>query len=78
MKEISRTAQKKRGGKWIDTYRTTDTCEVYRSLSHDLINRKLCQCRYITRITRRSNYDGTQTVIVNYDNDVRSVYVVKN
>ena len=78
MKQVSRVAEKKVGRNWIETYRTTEPAEVYKSLAKDMVNKKLCECRYITRIRRRSNYDGTETITVNYDNNIRSVYVIES
>lgn len=52
--------------------------DIYYSLSQDLINKKVCNCSYITKIVRYSNYDGTQTIKVYYDNNVMRVYVVDN
>lgn len=78
MKTISRTAEKKRGKKWIETFKQTEPVEVYRDLMHDLINKKICCASYIKSIKRTNNYDGTQTIIVTYDNECRSIYIVEN
>ena len=78
MKTVSRTAEKKRGKKWIETFKQTDPNKVHKELMHDLINKKLCNASYIKSIKRTSNYDGTQTIIVTYDNECRSIYVVEN
>ena len=51
--------------------------EIYHSLMHDMIAKKLHQCTYIKSIKDRSNYDGTRTITVTYDNSVRRVYVIK-
>ena len=75
---IKRIAQKKTGKTWVNTY--IDTCPgtVYKSLSHDLIAKKINACTYIKSIKRIQNYDGTNTIIVTYDNNVRSVYTIEN
>lgn len=75
---IKRIAQKKTGKTWSDTYIDTDTASVYKSLSHDLIAKKINACTYIKSIKRIQNYDGTNTVIVTYDNNTRSVYTIDN
>lgn len=75
---IKRIAQKKDKKTWVNTY--IDTCPetVYKALSHDLIAKKLNACAYIKSIKRIQNYDGTNTIIVLYDNNTRSVYTIKN
>ena len=75
---IKRIAQKKTGKTWADTYIDNDAASVYKSLSHDLIAKKLNACTYIKSIKRVQNYDGTNTIIVLYDNNTRSVYTIDN
>ena len=53
----------------VVTYAETRPETVWESLSHELIAKKVNQCRYISRIVRRSNYDGTQTITVYYAKD---------
>ena len=77
-KTIKRIAQKKAGKTWVGTYTDTDIASVYKSLSHDLIAKKINACTYIKSIKRIQNYDGTNTIIVTYDNNVRSVYTIDN
>ena len=60
-----------------ECYRTEDVNEVHERLMHDLIAKKLHGCTYITRITDRSNYDGTRTIEVYYDNCTKCVYIVE-
>lgn len=74
---VSRIAQVKRNNAWIDTFSDYNETDVYKSLSRDLIAKKINQCRYIKSIKRRQNYNGYITIIVTYDNNVRSVYTVK-
>lgn len=78
MKQIQRVAEKKNGRKWEQTFVTTDEKEVYESLAHDLIAKKLHNASWITRISDRSNYDGTWNITVTYDNGCRSIYTVKS
>lgn len=54
--------------------------EVWEDLAKDLIAKKLEACRYISSIKRKQNYDGTNTIIVNYAADCgggRRVYTIK-
>jgi hypothetical protein len=68
----------KHGKKWIPENEITEETLVYKYLSNDLIAKKLNQCSYIKTIKRTPNYDGTQTIVVTYNNDCRSIYTVKN
>ena len=71
----ARIAQKKTGKTWINTY--IDTCPdtVYKSLSCDLVAKKINQARYIKSIKRIQHYTHVE-IIVTYDNNVRSLYYV--
>ena len=54
--------------------------EVWKDLAKDLIAKNLEGCRYIRSIQRKQNYDGTNTIIVNYAADCgggRRIYTVK-
>ena len=68
-----RIAQKKNGKTWVNTY--VDTCPetVYKSLSIDMIAKKINQARYIKSIKRVQHYTHVE-IIVTYDNNVRSLY----
>ena len=77
-KTIKRIAQKKDGKTWVNTYIDTDISSVYKSLSHDLIAKKLNACTYIKSIKRIQNYDGTNTIIVTYEYNTRSLYTIDN
>lgn len=68
-----RIAQKKNGKTWVNTY--VDTCPetVYKSLSIDMIAKKINQARYIKSIKRIQHYTHVE-IIVTYDNNVRSLY----
>lgn len=76
MRNIERVAQKKVGNKWETTHIMTDQFEIYRALSNDLIAKKLNGCSYIRSIKRTPNYDGTQTIVVLYNNGVKATYTV--
>lgn len=78
MKEIKKVVEIKNGKTWEVSFILTDEKEVYESLAQDLINKKLNQCTFIKTIKRIPNYDGTQSITVNYNNDTRAVYTVKN
>lgn len=56
----------------------TDTTEVYRALSNDVISKKVNGCSYIKSIRRESLYNGYQRVIVTYDNKVRRIYTIES
>ena len=77
-KTIKRIAQKKDGKTWVNTYVDNDIASVYKSLSHDLIAKKINACTYIKSIKRIQNDDGTNTIIVTYEYNTRSVYTIDN
>lgn len=76
-KEIARICYVKEGRTYKQTYKETDPAEVNKALMHDLINKKLHGCKYITSIKDRCNYDGTRTITVYYDNGVKNEYTVE-
>jgi hypothetical protein len=78
MREIKREFQIKSGNKWHTTFEVTDPENVLGNLSHDLIAKKLNACTYIRSIKRTNNYDGTQTIVVTYENVTRNVYTIPN
>lgn len=78
MKEIRFETQQKEGRKYITKYTNTNREEVYQSLALDLINKKVIGSDCISRIERKPRYDGTQKIIVTYDNGWRTVYEIEN
>jgi hypothetical protein len=66
----------KNGKKWEQTNIDTDILSVYQSLANDLIAKKLNQCSYIKSIKRIPLYNGTQKIIVTYNNNCRCIYEV--
>ena len=78
MREINLVIEIKRGKKWEKEMVITNETLVYKYLANDLISKKLNGCTFIKTIKRVSNYDGTQTITVTFDNDCRNIYTVKN
>lgn len=80
MKPIIMIVQLKVNGTYstCSDYTLTDEESVYTCLAHDLINKKILKCMYIRSIKRVCNYDGTQDIIVTYDNNVRRIYTIAN
>lgn len=78
MREIIRKMEKKTGRNWETTYETRDIALIYEILARDLISKKLNNCTYIKSIKRNTNYDGTQNILVTYDNNTRSLYTVRD
>lgn len=76
MNEISKTILTKKGSKWIETYKTTDESEVYKDLAWSLLAKKFHKCTYITSIKEHTNYNGTRTATVYYDNGTKAVFVI--
>lgn len=77
MKNVSMIVELKKGRVWTATRTETDETEIYKSLSHDLIAKKIHGASYIVRIKDVCNYDGTRTITVTYNNDVRRVYTIE-
>lgn len=69
--------QIKQGRNYITEMTVTEPVDIYNSLMHDLIAKKLHNASYIRSITDKPNYDGTRTITVAYDNACRRVYRVK-
>lgn len=78
MKNIKLTIYVKENNKYIESRYTVDREAIYTALAGDLIAKKINKCTWIKRIERFSNYDGTQTIKVFYDNGVMAHYVVEN
>ena len=81
----TRRTEVKKGKKW----EATDSdpmvgAEVYRALAEDMMYKYIYKGSFIKSIKRKTNYDGTQTIIVTYDhngiatNDVRAIYHIRN
>lgn len=66
----------KEGKTWNVNRTVTDKEEIYRSLSHDMIAKKIHKATYIRSISDRCNYDGTRTITVTYDNDCKRIYTI--
>lgn len=78
MKEVKRIAYVKRNSKWEEAYIDTDPASVYKDLAHDLESKYIFKSDFVTRITRRNNYDGTETITAYYNNGVKFVYTIEN
>ena len=78
MKEVKLVTEVKNGRKWEEIYVIYDETLVYKYLTNDLISKKLNSCTYIKTIKRVPNYDGTQDIIVTFNNDTRNIYTIKN
>ena len=74
---ICKRVEVKKNGKYNESFTTYDQLEVYRSLSNDLISKKICNCSYIKSIRRVNNYNGTINVTVTYNNDCKAIYTVE-
>ena len=72
-----RIIEERTGRKWIETAVYTDAAEVYNSLSHDLIGKKLNKCTWIKSIKKTPLYNGTDKIVVDYGNGTRSIYIVE-
>lgn len=69
--------QQKSGKSYVTDRIETDARAIYKSLASDLINKKLANCPWITRVVRERRYDGTQKIVVTYDNGWRTIYIIR-
>lgn len=69
---------KKEKGEWKLIGYKNEEVEVYESLMHDLIAKKLEHCTYITRIQRIQKYNGFIEIIVTFTGDIRRIYTIKS
>ena len=72
-----RIYEKKEGKKYVETYRTEDELEIYKSLASELMYCKIWKSPIYNRMKERNNYDGTRTVTFYQTNGGRSIYKVK-
>lgn len=71
--------QVKRNGRYHTTHEYSEVLhrdEIHERLMNDLLSRYVLGSPSVTRITERSNGDGTRTVTAYYSNDTRTVYVI--
>ena len=77
---MSRTIQKvievKEGNKWTQMDIWTNPKEIYDSLAHDLISKKICGCTWIRSIKCVQHYDGFITITVTYGSNCRAHYTI--
>lgn len=71
-----RIIEVKEGNKWIVSNTIENAAEIYETLARELLAKKVQMCKWITKITDRTNYDGTRKIVVTYDNGVRSIYQI--
>lgn len=76
--DIKKTVEIKEGKEWKYSHVIMDEKEVYNSLAHDLISKKINCCQWIKSIKRIPNYNGSQTIKVTYNNNVRATYIVSD
>lgn len=74
--EISEKMYVKDGSSWKLTNTNTDPETVYKNLCTALIAKKMHGAAYIKSIKDRTNFDGTRTETVYYDNGTKSVFTV--
>lgn len=60
-----------------ETFYTTNTITIYRSLANDLIAKKINKCTYIKSIKRQQLYTGFINIIIKLDLGYKIVYHVK-
>lgn len=68
--------EEKKNGKYTETYRCEDSARVYDDLAHELISKKINECRWIRSIKRTPLYNGFDRITVTYNHGGRRLYVV--
>ena len=68
--------QQKQGREYVTKYVCNDPVQVHEDLTHELISKKINECRWIRSIKRTPLYNGFQKITVQYDNDSRRVYTI--
>lgn len=77
MRKEQLIVERKKGKTWelVWTSETRET--IYRDLFHDIMAKKIHKCTYIKSIHDVCNYDGTRTITVYYDNNIRRRYTIE-
>ena len=78
MRQIELIREVKKGSKWETVYTLTNKEDIYKELSDAMVTKYLTKASWIKSIRRTQNYDGTITVTVNYDKDLRSIITVED
>lgn len=75
-RELSRTCYKKEGNAWKETYKETNKTIIYEQIARALHAKYIAKAPYIKRLIDYSNYDGTRTITIYYDNNIKDVFIV--
>lgn len=76
-REIKFVTEIKEHNKWKETYTEIDKAIIYKELADDLIRAKITHGTCVRKIKRSPNYDGTNTIVIWYDNDLKRTYTVE-
>jgi len=68
----------KKNGVYTEVRVIEDVEKIYRDLARMLVHKKLHSCKWIKRITDRTNYDGTRTIDIYEDNGIRRRFIVED
>jgi len=67
------TTERKIGQTWVEQNHTTDETRVYKQLANVLTSRYHDKAQWVSRCTKKCNYDGTYTYTVYYGNGWRDI-----
>ncbi len=73
MKTMRIAYKKDNNNKWIATFTENNETNVYKSLSADIVAKKINKCQYIKSIKRVQRYTHCEITVL-YDNNTKSVY----
>lgn len=68
----------KQGKKYVNTFECHDAEQTYRDLAHEMIAKKINDCRWIKSIKRTPLYNGYDRITVTYDHGGRRIYTIKS
>lgn len=73
MKTMRIAYKKDSNNKWIVTFAENNETNIYKSLSADIVAKKINNCQYIKSIKRVQRYTHVEITVL-YDNNTKSVY----
>lgn len=77
VKSIHHDVQRKMGRNWETTFSENDPYKSTRRLLDELYSKYVFKDAYYKQVKRIPHFDGTATIIVYLENDLRVVYEVR-
>lgn len=61
----------------METYSTTDRCEIYERLAKTLIAKKINCCKWVRSIKRENLYNGYVKITIHQIENIKEIYIIK-